>query len=259
MKPIIHNVALTGFSQASEYYQASRPGYPHELMTFMLNTLGLTPDAHVVDVGAGTGKLTALLAQAGFNVTAIEPIAAMRSQLKQLLPLARVLDGTAEAMPLQDAMADVVIAAQAFHWFDGPAALEEIFRVLKPGGTLILVWNIRDNRVPWVAGYENLLRPYQGNTPSYHTGHWKDAFTNKAWNTLQQKTILHSQPVTVQSLIQRALSTSYIAVLPLPEQEALEMRIASYLANCSECKGQACWDLPYRTEIYWCRRLNNDD
>jgi SAM-dependent methyltransferase len=137
----------TSFALVADAYERGRPGYPDEAVRWLV---GAAP-RDVVDVGAGTGKLTRSLVALGHRVTAVEPLEEMLGHLRRAAPGATALAGNAEEIPLPDASADVVVCAQAFHWFDHDAALSEIARVLRPDGRVALVWNIRDAREPWVA------------------------------------------------------------------------------------------------------------
>ncbi|MDH5334239.1 MAG: class I SAM-dependent methyltransferase, partial [Thermoleophilia bacterium] len=132
----------TSFAEVADAYERGRPGYPGEAVAWLVGE----PPRDVVDLGAGTGKLTRSLVAAGHRVTAVEPLPEMLERLRVAAPEAAAVPGTAEAIPLPDASADVVVSAQAFHWFDHDAALPESVRVLRPGGWLALVWNIRDDR-----------------------------------------------------------------------------------------------------------------
>ena len=129
------------FAGVADVYERSRPGYPEAAVVWLA---GSTP-GDVVDLGAGTGKLTRSLVALGHRVTAVEPLEEMLAQLRASVPAARALTGGAEAIPLPDASIDVVTCAQAFHWFDHDRALAEIARVLRPGGRIALVWNMRDD------------------------------------------------------------------------------------------------------------------
>src|SRR5690349_12192634 len=142
----VNPTAATGFERGADSYERARPSYPAELLDL------LPSSGTIVDVAAGTGKLTRLLSG---SVIAVEPVAAMRTIAAQHGP---TVAGTAEQLPLRDGCADAVTVAQAFHWFDAPRALAEIARVLRPGGTLLLVWNDRDERVPWVSEYSAIVR-----------------------------------------------------------------------------------------------------
>ena len=141
------------FGSVADVYERSRPGYPQEAARWLA---GNEP-CDVVDLGAGTGKLTRSLVALGHRVTAVEPIPEMLAQLRSAVPGATPLAGTAESIPLDDESADVVTVAQAFHWFDRPVALVEIARVLRPGGRIALVWNARDDRAAWVAEFSDTI------------------------------------------------------------------------------------------------------
>jgi SAM-dependent methyltransferase len=147
------------FGSEAAAYERGRPGYPDDAVDWLLTRAatddGARPDA--VDVGAGTGKFTALLVNRAASVTAVEPDVAMRARLARNLPAVTALDGTGEALPLGDASADVVTFAQSWHWVDVEAASAEVARVLRPGGVLALLWNVRDESVPWVADLTRVI------------------------------------------------------------------------------------------------------
>jgi len=134
-------LAAPSFARSADAYERARPGYAPEAVAFLAERLGLGPGRVVVDLAAGTGKLARQLVPSGARVVAVEPLAEMRSLIPEGI---EVLDGTAEAIPLPDDFADAVTVAQAFHWFDAEAALRQIERVLRPGGSLALVSNRRD-------------------------------------------------------------------------------------------------------------------
>ena len=135
-------VAAEGFTVGADAYERGRPSYPPEAITLLTAELELGPGRRVLDLGAGTGKMTALLAATGADVVAIEPVAAMRERLVARLPGVEALEGTAEAIPLPRGSVDAVVVAQSFHWFEAPVALAEIARVLRPHGGLALVWGV---------------------------------------------------------------------------------------------------------------------
>ncbi len=153
----VHEVAERGFGRAAGEYERGRPGYPPGAVDFLVRELGLAPGRTVLDVGAGTGKLTRLLQPSGARVLALEPVAGMREQLVAAVPGVELVGGTAEAIELSDAAVDAVTSATAFHWFDTEPALREFHRVLAPGGRLALLWNARDESVDWVADIAALV------------------------------------------------------------------------------------------------------
>ena len=143
----VHKSAQQGFSTQAVTYAQGRPDYPRQLTGWLADTLRINAQSSVIDLGAGTGKFTRLLSTLAPTLTAVEPVAAMGAQLTKLLPDVRLVNGTAESIPLPSASTDAVVCAQAFHWFSTEAALAEIHRVLKPDGRLGLVWNVRDESV----------------------------------------------------------------------------------------------------------------
>jgi len=145
--PDIRSVARAGFGAAAQTYGRGRPDYPDEIVGWLRQSLEMGPGKTAIDLGAGTGKFTKVLIQTQATVIAVEPVDAMRAELAKDLPGVRTLDGTAQSMTFGDAMCDAVVCAQAFHWFATEAVLAEIHRVLRPGGKLGLVWNVRDESV----------------------------------------------------------------------------------------------------------------
>jgi SAM-dependent methyltransferase len=170
----IHDAARRGFAREADAYERGRPTYPPEATAWLIDALRLEQGRTAVDVGAGTGKLTLALLGSGATVIAVEPVAEMRAVLERKLPAVRALEGTAESLPLPDGSVDAVVAGQAFHWFDGPAALAEFHRVLGKGGRLGLVWNVRDLRQQLQREIDEITEPLRGDTPSQARGAWRE-------------------------------------------------------------------------------------
>jgi len=214
-----HAEHARSFDRVAGAYQNARPSYPAAAVEWVLEA---APGLRVVDLAAGTGKLTEVLVAAGAVVTAVEPLANMRAELERALPSVRAIAGTAERMPLPDASADAVFVAQAFHWFDAPAALAEIARVLVPGGVLGLVWNLRDERVPWVADLTVALRG-AADVLAVSRGIAEGPLESERFTAAERREFPNPVPFDRARLREWAASTSRIAVLPEAERaEALD-------------------------------------
>jgi SAM-dependent methyltransferase len=199
----------------------------------------------VLDLAAGTGKLTRLLVPTGAHVVAVEPVEAMRA----LLAGVEVLDGTAEAIPLPDASVDAVTVGQAFHWFDAPAALAEIDRVLRPGGGLGLIWNERDESIPWVDEYGRIFR-WQVERPYAHGVDWAAVVdASGRFSPAQHRRFGWEQVLDEDGLVDRALSTSYVATWSAERQAEVAREIRLLVAGFP-----ALIRLPYVTDLYWCTK-----
>ncbi|MFT7775562.1 methyltransferase domain-containing protein [Roseateles sp.] len=252
----IHDAAQRGYTSAPDSYQRGRPEYPQALLAWLDAQLGVREGARVVDLGAGTGKFTKLLERTGATVTAVEPVDAMRARLSESLPAVQALAGTAQAMPLADGSADVLLCAQAFHWFANGQALHEMHRVLRPAGRLGLVWNVRDESCDWVAAITEIITPYEGDAPRFHTGQWKRPFENQALFTpLRLAEFPHSHAGSFeQVVIDRVLSVSFIAALPQSEREAVQARLRAlqqrFAALC-----EPVINFPYVTQAFSAERL----
>src|SRR5690242_7276633 len=172
----MHPTATAGFGSSADAYERGRPGYPDAAVAHLAAELAIGPEARVLDLAAGTGKLTRLLVEGGAAVVAVEPVAAMRAALERALPGVAVLDGTAESIPLPDGSVDAVTVAQAFHWFDAEAAIAEIHRVLRTGGRLGLIWNVMGADAQWLAAVRGLVHGIRGAAPAYGPSPWHEAF-----------------------------------------------------------------------------------
>jgi SAM-dependent methyltransferase len=237
-----------GFARAPDDYERGRPTYPAAAVERLARELRLEPGRVVLDLGAGTGKLTALLLETGADVRAVEPVAEMRRALARRAPGVPVSDSTAEATGLPARSIDAVTVAQAFHWFRGDEALAEIHRVLRPGGRLGLVWNFRDETVPWVAELTRIMEPHRGDAPRAASGAWREAFERTVlFGPLETATFRHLHELTAEGLVARVASVSFIAALP-------EARRAQILDEVRELVHAPTVELPYRTEVYWTTR-----
>jgi SAM-dependent methyltransferase len=253
----IHEKAAVGFELAADTYERGRPAYPASAVTFLARVLKVSARSRIVELGAGTGKFTRLLAASGATVIAVEPVAAMRRKLVELLPHITVFDGTAESIPADDSTADAVVAAQAFHWFGARESLGEIQRVLKPGGGLGLLWNVRDESVDWVRELTRIVEPFTGSTPRYKPLDWMEAFRDfPQFSRLERAEFSHSEKSTPAATVDRVASISFIAALPVAERRAVLARVAAMLQKNAQTRDRQRINFPYCTHVYWCRKLS---
>ena len=252
----VHTSAQQGFSTQAVTYAQGRPDYPRQLTGWLADTLRISAQSSVIDLGAGTGKFTRLLSALAPTLIAVEPVAAMGAQLTRLMPDVRLLNGTAESIPLPAASADAVVCAQAFHWFSTEAALAEIHRVLKPDGRLGLVWNVRDESVDWVAAITDIITPYEGDTPRFHTGRWRDAFSGKYFSQPEVTCFPYSHVGSPQEVIMdRFLSVSFIAALDDEPKARVTAQLQALIGTHPALKGRDTVAFPYQTQAYVCHRL----
>jgi SAM-dependent methyltransferase len=224
------------FGAVADAYERSRPEYPAEAVRWLT---GVVP-ADVVDLGAGTGKLTRGLVALGHRVTAVEPLPEMRAHIG---PPARVLAGSAEAIPLPDASADVIVCAQAFHWFDQPVALREIARVLRPGGRIGILWNVRDETVEWVAALTDAM---EGRLGIAH-GAEKPIAASGRFGPVECASFDHAQVVSREGLRELVRSRSFCAVMSEDQRAPVFERVDAIF---DEHARDGALELPYITECF---------
>jgi SAM-dependent methyltransferase len=206
------------FDRAAIEYEQARPGYPAGL----LDVLPLGPDAEVLDLGAGTGKLTRVLAERYRRVIAVEPLDGMRGILAEVVPAAESLAGSAEAIPLPDASVDGVFAAQAFHWFANEEAVAEIARVLRPGGILCPIWNESSDQSPLPDVYRAYLRTLHLPRAEEVAGHpWAEVVARGPFGEIHEASVPHEQVQARENVLAFARSVSWIAHRPEEERERI--------------------------------------
>jgi SAM-dependent methyltransferase len=225
----------SSFGAAADTYQRGRPGYPPPVVEWLVPRLART----VLDLGAGTGKLTSALVEAGLKVTAVEPSQGMREQLSAAVPGAVVLAGSAEEIPLPDASVDAVVVGHAWHWFDAALAVPEAARVLTPGGTLALVWNVRDESEPWMAALGAIMHGQAG--PLSDTS----PVVGPPFGPPERLEVRWHQPVTRQDILDMVASRSYVITMPDGEREQLLGEVAELLTAHPDLSGREEIEMPY--------------
>ncbi len=251
----LHGYVSRGFAPSSELYEKIRPDYPEAAVAILVRELGISRGRVVVDVGAGTGKLTRMLAPTGATLIGVEPLAEMRERFAASVPTAVPFEGTAEKMALRDGSAHAITVGQAFHWFDGDRALAEFHRVLAPGGTLGLIWNVRDRRTPWVAAFDALIDAVDPDRPDHQTGKWRAAFERTAlFGPLHHEDVEYAQTLTSTEIVDRAASVSSIAALPDADRERVLEGFRRLAGTHPDLRDRSSVRLPYLTKVYWTER-----
>lgn len=232
------------FGDAVDAYHRGRPPYPVSAVEWVVPRRA----RRVLDLGAGTGKFTQLLVDARLDVVAVEPSARMRDRLAATVPRAAVLDGSAERIPLPDASVDAVVVAQAWHWVDPVLAVPEVARVLRPGGTLSLVWNIRDNAEPWVAQLDDILHP--------HTRQEIDTepALGDPFDQPERTEIRWRHRLGRGELLDMVASRSYLIVLPERQRRDVLRNVEALLDRHPTLSGREELSLPYVTRCSRARR-----
>jgi SAM-dependent methyltransferase len=232
----------TSFGAAAQLYEQVRPGYPAEVVDLLVE-----PGARrVVDLGAGTGKLTRVLLERGLDVVAVEPSSGMRAEFARVLPGVPVLAGRGEALPLDAGSVDAVVAGQAWHWVDPARAVPEVARVLAPGGSLGLVWNLRSTAERWVEELDRVL----GRTRAPGEGDPEDPVVGLPFGPLEHHELAWRSEIGREEVVELVASRSYALVLDPPERDRLLAAVRRLLEEHPDTAGRDRVPMPYRTICY---------
>ena len=247
----VHRSAAIGFDKAAEVYERARPGYPTAAIDYLIEHV--QPEGTVVDLAAGTGKLTRELVARGLNTIAVEPVEGMRRTFSSVLPEVPILAGTAEEMPFEDHSVDAITAAQAAHWFDAPRAVMEFHRVLRPGGRIALMWNVRDESFDWVRRVTEIIDPYEraNGTPRYKHRAWQPPFDQSPLiKAVGKRSFPYAQPMMLQGFLDRFNSCSFIAILDDGSKGAVLDELQELVRTHPDLAGKKELEQPYVTEVY---------
>jgi len=246
--------AASGFATAADAYHRGRPSYPAQVITVVVDVLGLGGTSTVLDLAAGTGQLARLMRPHVGQVIAVEPAAAMRDTLAAEMPDVAALDGTAEAIPLDDQSVDAVVVGEAFHWFRTAEAAREIARVLTEQGGLALLWNVPTWTVedtPWLDAFRRIVADYKRAAGGYPAGgsSWRERLDETSlFAAITHVQATHTQHLSCDDFVAQVASWSWIANLPAAERLAVLTRVRELMREHPEIS------IPYRTDLYWTRR-----
>jgi SAM-dependent methyltransferase len=242
------DLATLGFGSRSDVYERGRPGYPEEFLRLLVEVGGLGPRSRVLDLAAGTAKLTRQLARTGARCVAVEPSPTMRDVATQHLE--SVVGGHAEALPFTPSCFDLLTVAQAFHWFDATSAVPEMARVLRPGAPAVLVWNERDESVPFVAELGAIMDRVEGSVHAPASA-FEPAFgAGGHFGPVRRHTFTLRVPMTSEEVVDLVASRSYVNVLAEPDRQHLLAEVRTLATKTVQPVMMA-----YRTEVLVAHRL----
>jgi ubiquinone/menaquinone biosynthesis C-methylase UbiE len=229
------------FDNAADTYERARPGYPAEAVDWLL----ASAPQDVLDLGAGTGKLTRALVGRVRTIVAVDPSANMLARLAGSVPQARTAVGTAEDIPIEDRSVDAVYVAQAWHWVDPERAVPEVRRVLRGGGVLGLIWNIRDESVPWVSRLTEIVH-----------GSAAEVFVAQAQGIpdqlghVERLTVRWERPFDRQALLDLVASRSYVITATDQRRAEILAQVSELLDTHPDLADPTSWRVPYLTEVF---------
>lgn len=243
-----------GFGRQAAAYELARPSYPAAALDLLSDSLRLEPGAAVVDLAAGTGKLTRVLAERFARVIAVEPSLAMLATLRAAQPRVEAISGAAESIPLEPGSVDAVFVAEAFHWFDAGAAIREVARVLRPGGGLALLWNREHwsaERNPWLPAFGELIAPLirRGGEYPGERGAWDPRFEAiGGFEPVERAEIMHVHRLDAEAFVELISTWSFVANLDRAERRGKLEQVRELIGD------RDAIELDYRTELIWTRK-----
>lgn len=233
------------FELVADVYERGRPGYPREAVEWIAHELDVRAGRTVLDLGAGTGKLTRALSATGARVVAVEPGEQMLAELRRVVPEVEALLGAAEAIPLPDDSVDAIAVGQAFHWFRHEEALPELRRVLRAGGGVALVWNARDQDSRLQHAVNELLAPFIPPRRAAVGDSSRYLAESDLFGPLVERRFRFVQPLDADDLVERIGSTSFVAAAPAEQRAELERNLRRLVAA-----NGGLVDFAYVTDVY---------
>ncbi|MCI4369017.1 MAG: class I SAM-dependent methyltransferase [Thermoplasmata archaeon] len=245
---------VRGLRWSAALYEKGRPEYPPAAVRQLRSAMGLHEGSILLEVGSGTGKLSRSIARFPGKLVAVEPSAEMRTEFLLRLPHVRLVAGKVERLPIRRSSVDAAVVAQAFHWFPARRALREFARVLKPGAPLILLWNRRDDSLPWLKELSRLMDEYDPGVPRTGEGRWKTAFQDHPrFTALVRRRFHHLHAVDLDTLLARVISVSYMSVLSKHNQRHVAARVRALVRREGVANRAGTIVIPYSTDVYTSR------
>jgi SAM-dependent methyltransferase len=258
------------YGKVSAKYDNGRPDYPLEPLRAWFRKLNLTRDTLILDLAAGTGKLTKAMLSifyntehpenvVGSNIHAVEVVDGMRDEFHRLYPNIPIQHGYGEIIPVDQNMVEVVTVGTAFHWFKGEQALQEIAQILKPNGKLLLLWHMLDPLVeaaPWVAPLRRLVSS-SGGPNNHDTDQWKQAFVDDTLFTnpfAQHTTHTYTVKMTRDEIVKSLETYNAAGEMSLKQLDELRQKVNEILNSYPSVKDKCVLDVPYRLEMYECTK-----
>jgi ubiquinone/menaquinone biosynthesis C-methylase UbiE len=238
------------FELVADLYERVRPAYPAEAVRWVAERLDLRDGRTVLDLGAGTGKLTRALLETGAHVLAVEPGDSMRAELERVLPQVEALRGSAESIPLPDGSVDAITVGQAFHWFRFDEALAELRRVLRPEGGVALLWNARDQESPLQREVNELLAPFVPSGRAVSTDSNEHLAASPLFHSFEQRSFRFAQDLDADSLVGRIASISFVARSTADKRAELEAKLRELTRRSG-----GVVEFPYVTDVYVSRAV----
>ncbi len=234
-----------GFQSGSEVYERARPGYPDEAVSHLEAVAGLGTGSRILDIAAGTGKLTRKLVTDGIECVAVEPSASMRAEFRRCVPGTPVVAGVAESIPVRDSSFDAAVVAQAFHWFEPEVALPEVARVLRSGGWLALIRNERDESDPLVAELVHRSKWTTGQPEGVSRDFGADLEKSGLFGPVDRTRYSFVQHLDIAGFVEQVASRSYVRVLP----DARRHQVLATVRELGASVGEPI-PLPYTSDLF---------
>jgi len=269
----VHHIAKEGFDKEVDAYQSARPDYPLPAIQYIIKETGMNQNSNVLDLAAGTGIFTRIIGShpqiKGLKLVAVEPSTNMRKKFSSLSKIP-IKEGTADKIPFENGTFDVVTVAQAFHWFANRNALQEINRVLKSSGHLVLIWNLENRNYKWVARLRDTYEQYEKDSPQYRHGTWIKVFEedskrkDRLFSELKTSKFNNDfKDIPPHIIWERVKSKSYVSILPDKEKKMMKDKVYSIISE-ELFKGAKIEDLdkgnfkttyPYDTDVVIAKKI----